>query len=42
MMLDRVERCGVDSCGSGYVPVFGSSELGNEFSGSIEHGEFLA
>jgi hypothetical protein len=31
----------LDSSGSGYGPVAGSSENGNEHSGSIEGGEFL-
>jgi hypothetical protein len=34
-------RCGLDVAGSGYGPVAGSCEHGNEFSGSIKDGEFL-
>jgi hypothetical protein len=37
----RIERCGLDSSGSGYKPVEGSSEHCNEPSGSIKGGEFL-
>jgi hypothetical protein len=36
-----VGRCGLDSSGSGWGPVAGSCEEGNEPSGSIEGGEFL-
>jgi hypothetical protein len=34
--------CGVDSSGSRWGPVLGLCELGNELSGSIEGGEFIA
>jgi hypothetical protein len=34
-------KCGVDSSGSGWGPVAGSCEHGNEPSGSIKGGEFL-
>jgi hypothetical protein len=37
-----VERSGLDSCGSGYRPVAGSCEHGNEPSGSIKGREFLS
>jgi hypothetical protein len=33
--------CGVDSSGSGYGPMAGSREHGNEPLGSIEGGKFL-
>jgi hypothetical protein len=33
--------CGLDSSGSGYGPVAGCCENGNEPSGSIKGGEFL-
>jgi hypothetical protein len=33
--------CGLDSSCSGYEPVTGSCELGNEYSGSIKGGKFL-
>jgi hypothetical protein len=36
-----VGRRGLDSSGSGYGPVAGSCEHGNEPSGSIKVGEFL-
>jgi hypothetical protein len=36
-----VRRCGLDSSGSGYGPVTGSFEDGNEPSGSVKVGEFL-
>jgi len=36
-----VERYGLNASGSGYGPVTGSCELGNEASGSIKGGEFL-
>jgi hypothetical protein len=36
-----VGRCGLHACGSGYGPVAGSSEHGNEPSGSIKGREFL-
>jgi hypothetical protein len=38
---NRVEGCGMDSFVSEYEPVVGSSEHGNEPSGSIKFGEFL-
>jgi hypothetical protein len=34
-------RCGMDTSGSGCIPVEGASERGNEPSGSIKFGEFL-
>jgi len=36
-----VGRCGLDACGSGYLPVAGSREQGNEPSGSIYGGKFV-
>jgi hypothetical protein len=36
-----VERCGIDSPGSGYGPVEGSCEHGNEPSGSRGGGDSL-
>jgi len=36
-----VGRCGLDSSGSGYGPVAGCCEYGNEPPGSIKGGEFL-
>jgi hypothetical protein len=36
-----VERCGLNSSGSGYGPVEGCCVHGNEPSGSIKGGEFL-
>jgi hypothetical protein len=36
-----VESCGLDASGSGQGPVAGSSEHGNEPSGSIKGEEFL-
>jgi hypothetical protein len=36
-----VGKCRLDSCGSGYGPVTGSSEHRNEPSGSIRSGEFI-
>jgi len=36
-----VRRCGLDSSGSGWGPVVGSSEHGNEPVGSMKGGEFL-
>jgi len=36
-----VGRCGLDSSGSGYEPVVGPYEGGNEPSGSIKGREFL-
>jgi hypothetical protein len=36
-----VARCGLDVSGSGYGPVAGSCEHGNEPSGSIKGWEFL-
>jgi hypothetical protein len=38
---NRVQRCGLDSSGSGYGPVAGSCEHGNEHSGSTKGGYFL-
>jgi len=35
-------RCRLDASGSGQEPVVGCSEHGNELSGSIKGGEFLA
>jgi hypothetical protein len=37
----RVGSCGLDACGSGYGPVAGSCEHGNDISGSLRGGEFL-
>jgi hypothetical protein len=37
----RMERCEVDASGSGQGPAGGSSEHGNEISGSIKDEEFL-
>jgi hypothetical protein len=34
-------RCGLDACDSGYRPVAGSCEHGNELSSSIKGGKFL-
>jgi hypothetical protein len=34
-------RCGLDSSGSGWVPVTGSFEHDDELLGSIKGGEFL-
>jgi hypothetical protein len=36
-----VGSCGLDSSGSGWGPMAGSCEHGNERSGSIKGGEFL-
>jgi hypothetical protein len=36
-----VERCGLDSSGSGQGPVVGSCENGHESSGSIKGRKFL-
>jgi len=36
-----VGECGLDASGSGWGPVAGSCEHGNEPSGSIEGGEFV-
>jgi hypothetical protein len=33
--------CGLDSTGTGYGPVAGCCEHGNELSGSTQGGEFL-
>jgi hypothetical protein len=33
--------CGLDSSGSGWQPVANSCEHDNEFSGSVNGGEFL-
>lgn len=33
-------KCGLDSTGSGYSTVEGSSEQGNELFGSVEGGDF--
>jgi hypothetical protein len=38
---NRVWRCGLTSSGSGWGPVAGSCEHGNEPSGSIKGREFL-
>jgi hypothetical protein len=38
--MDRVRSCELDSAGSGYGPVAGSYEHGNEPSGSIKGEEF--
>jgi hypothetical protein len=35
-----VERCGLDAFGSGYGPVAGCCEQGNETSGFIKGGKF--
>jgi hypothetical protein len=40
-MGNRVGRCGLDSSGSGYVPVTGCCEHGNEPSGSIKGEELI-
>jgi hypothetical protein len=37
---NKVGRCGMDASGSGYRPVAGSCEHGNEILGSIRGGEF--
>jgi len=37
-----VERCALDSSGSVQGPVVDSCECGNEPTGSIKRGEFLA
>jgi hypothetical protein len=36
-----VGKCGQDESGSGYGPLAGSCEHGNEFLGSVKCGEFL-
>jgi len=36
-----VGKCGLDTFGSGQGPVAGTSEHGNDPSGSIKGGEFL-
>jgi hypothetical protein len=36
-----VGGCGLDTSGSGWGPVVGSCEHGNEPSGSVKCGEFL-
>jgi hypothetical protein len=36
-----VERCGLDSCGSGLMPLADSCVHGNELSGSMKDGRFL-
>jgi hypothetical protein len=38
---NRVGGCGLDSSGSGYGPVAGCCEHGNEPSGSIKVGAFI-
>jgi len=35
-----VSRCGLDAPGSGYGPMAGTCEHGNESSGSTKGGEF--
>jgi len=40
-MGNKMSRCGLDSCGSGYGPVAGSCEHSSEPSGSIKGKEFL-
>jgi hypothetical protein len=40
MILERMRGCGLDTCGSGYVPMGGSCEQGNKSSDSIRGGEF--
>jgi hypothetical protein len=41
IILGKWGGCGLDSSGSGYGPVVGSCEHGNEPLGSIKGGEFL-
>jgi len=40
-MINRVGRCGLDSCGSRWGPVARSCEDDRETSDSIKGGEFL-
>jgi len=39
---NRVGRCGLDASGLGYGPLVSSCGNGNEASGSIKGGNFLA
>jgi hypothetical protein len=41
MLKGKVGTCGLDSSGSGWVPVESPCDLDNESSDSIKDGEFL-
>jgi hypothetical protein len=42
ILRKQVGSCGLDASGSGYGPVEGSGERGNEPPGSIKGGKFLS